>query len=127
MTTPLIRRLSFIPLCCLSLAACASDKPTRSECIVKVVSSSPAATRFREGGLDDLMPAASRREIPLAGYKVASPEIVYLQYGERCDDRSTMSRLLLSDTFPQGNYSISKDMVVPGPETIDIVGNKWRD
>ena len=73
------------------------------------------------------MPAASRRGIPLAGYEVASPGIVYLQFGERCDDKSTMSAALLSDTFPQGNYSISTDMVVPGAGTIDIVGNKWRD
>jgi hypothetical protein len=114
-------------LCALCVAACVAEKPSRSECIVKVEPLAPHAPRFNEPDLLRLMPAARSLDIPLAGYAVASPDAFYMQFGARCGDRLAMSRRLLSDAFPKGGISVREETITPGPATIDISGNSWRD
>lgn len=127
LATPSIRLLLWSIPICFGLMSCNSELPTRSECIVKVITNDPAATRFRHGGLHPLMPLAYQKELPLAGYAVASPDVAYLQYRRHCSERLEMSGALLSEIFPPGTYAISEGQVAPSPKTIDLIGSSWRD
>lgn len=124
--TTSIHLLASIPLS-LGINARASGLPTRSECIVKVVSNAPASTRSGQSGLNTLMPYARAMEFPLAGYHIAGPNVVHIQFRRRCSECFEMSKTLFSAVFPAEHITISTDVVKPHPSTIDLVGNSWRD
>lgn len=102
-------------------------KPTRSECIVKVVSKDPMTTKFSSGGLALLIPVAFRNKIPLAGYSVASNKIVYLQFSKDCNQRYGASKYLFMEIGMYASVEVSVEFVVAGPKTIDMKGGYWRD
>lgn len=131
MTTLRILLLLFIPQFLLLTDPMAyaegAKLPTRSECIVRVSSMTPSVTRFDLNGLNELMPLAARKRVPLAGYKVDGERIVYLQFSNRCAKKLIMTKSLLYSIFRPEDISISKKPVKPGIATINLYGAHWRD
>lgn len=70
---------------------------------------------------------AHERGVPLAGYRVAGPDLVYLQYRALCRERFEFSRSLLSELFPSGSVGVSDEPVTPNHQTIQLFGPSWRD
>lgn len=129
MITFLTRLLLSTLLLCLACNACAArnELPFRSDCIVKVSLEPSDSINFRNGALDNLVSISSRLSIPLAGYKIKNKRIAYLQYSGQCDKKSLMSKALLSDIFTNRNFQISSEIIVPGPDTINMTGKYWQD
>lgn len=124
--------LTFTFLLTISVSGCASQDqlPLRKQCIVKVVSLAPMQTRFATGGLGgikELMPAAAKENIPLAGVNVKNNEILFLQYGSKCMSRFKMTNILMHRIFKPSQISIVHKVIMPGMNTINISGPQWRD
>lgn len=73
------------------------------------------------------MAVSVRQGIPLAGYRVANKKTLYLQYKARCKERIEMSSKIFSYIFNDKKISVDHKKVVPGPNTIDMVGSAWSD
>lgn len=122
------RRLLFILLLIISAASCAAhDLPSRQECIVRVKSLAPDSTAFQAKGLHQLMVAASKNDIPLAGYTIPNDATAYLQFKNHCQKRFAYAKRLFSGAFPNDDFEIDHRKVKPSTKTIDIVGPYWSD
>lgn len=101
--------------------------PLRKDCIVKVISLAPEETLFRKGGLAALLGISRLSDIPLAGYRVATARIVYLQFSGMCDSRVDMSEKLFGTLFSDDSFEVEEVTVMPNAGTINLVGPSWRD
>ena len=127
-----MRAMSILIFTCLaSISACSAadtqDLPTRQECIVKVLSLAPAQTKFDSDGLKGLVATAESMHVPLAGLAVRGPSVAYLQFSRMCTRRFSMARRVMSTRFPGAQFRIEHELVVPGPHTINMFGDAWRD
>lgn len=121
--------LTFTFLAAISVGACAKTNalPTRQECIVKVVSMAPSETKFDDGSLKGLVATAARMQVPLGGLAVHANGIAYLQFTGRCDKKFSMAEELLSSLFSKKQFRVEHQIVMPGPDTINLFGSSWRD
>ncbi len=127
-----MRPMSILIFMCLaSINACSiaatQSLPTRQECIVKVLSLAPAQTRFDSDGLKGLVATAANIHVPLAGLAVRGPSVAYLQFSRMCTRRFDMARRVMSTRYHGTDFRIEHDLVVPGPQTINMFGDAWRD
>lgn len=112
-----------------SVSGCASTHalPSRSQCIVEIISHAPNKTQFTNRGVMGLVVTAQEINIPLAGLAVTGSRTLYLQFGARCDRRFAMAERLLLQRFSTGDFSIRRSTVIPGPGTINVFGKSWSD
>lgn len=65
--------------------------------------------------------------VPLAGLAVRGPGVAYLQFSRMCTHRFSMAKRVMSTRYPGTDFRIERDLVAPGPHTIDMFGDAWRD
>jgi hypothetical protein len=84
-------------------------------------------TKFDDGSLKGLVATAAHMQVPLGGLAVHANRIAYLQFTGRCDKKFSMAEQLLSSRFSKKQFQVERQIVMPGPDTINLFGPSWRD
>lgn len=121
----------FISLLIASVTGCrgTAELPSREDCIV-MVSADPTGPLERVDPDPDLLVRTSRElSIPVGGTAYGKDGELYLQFSTQCDNREVnakkLMRAVLGATADGLDYRSTG--IVPGPNTIDVMGDAWRE
>lgn len=105
------------------------DLPSRSECIVMISSNSASELSLVASDPDLLARKSRELDIALGGASFGGAGEIYLQFSDRCQERENSARNLMRAVLGGASDTViyKSTGIVPSPNTIDVMGDAWKE
>jgi len=114
-----------------SISGCqdVAELPSRNDCIVMISGETASPLNKLHDDPHLLVDASRALSIPVGGTAYKKDGEIYLQFTEQCDVREMLAKKLMYALFAAEAESLvyRSTGITPGPNTIDAMGDSWRE
>lgn len=123
--------LSLGCLMAFGISACDSsaELPSRQDCIVMIAPGDESNLASVSPDPDMLIQRSRDLRIPVGGTAYSGEGHIYLQFSAECEAREALARKLMHAVFGavSQDFSYRSTGIVPGTDTIDVMGDSWSE